>query len=76
MQVKDLPRDTPLPTIRLRVPMELVTEHALPSDEMYVAGTWRLGVWLKQESTKDGRLFPVTRYNPDGILEWEVISKG
>ena len=72
MKFKYLPRHNMFDNVVLEVPDDLVREHDLPCSKMCVATVWCLGVWLMKPGNSGGRMWPVTPFNPQEILEWEV----
>ena len=77
MKVKDLPGDTDLTQIKIRIPDELkhnVIVAGLNTQEVYLRSAWGMGVWVKTEPGRDGRMYPITGIQVSEVRDWEVVD--
>ena len=74
MQIKDLPENTSVSDIRVRIPETFEHEcrlSGLNSYEVYIVSMWHMGVWVKI-NRDDERMYPIT--NVMNLEDWEVIK--
>jgi len=75
MKVRDLPPDTDLRTVRVRIPEEYREEAestGLETMEVYVHSGWFAGTWVKADRFKD-RIYPL-QIQSELVLDWEVVE--
>ena len=73
MKVSELPPTMQLCNTKVRIPDNIKLPTGLATREVYIRSIWNLGLWLKENSTNDGQVFPLTPFNPVDACEWEVV---
>jgi hypothetical protein len=74
MKIKDLPDNTKLETIKVRLPKEVdINLIGLKTREVYVYSLYFGDVWVKTDS-KSERVYPISGYYGHEVLDWEVVS--
>ena len=74
MLVKDLPDDTELRTVQIRIPEDLHShahEVGLTKMEVYLWSAWMSGIWVKEDRFED-RVFPM-QVRSFEVRNWEVV---
>jgi len=74
MKVKELPLDTDLYSVKVRIPDDLWEDAqmaGMTQQEAYLHSGWFSGVWLK-EDLSSGRVFPL---NASNTADWTVVEK-
>ncbi len=81
MLVKELPKDTNLTKVKVKLPpnvLELYQKYAGGDEEMWIAGGMMGDFFLTPQSPEikgQKRLYPMPEpINPNDILEWEVVE--
>jgi len=74
MKLSELPPHTNLHGVKIRIPDDFPKDrlHNLPTREVYLAGGWNLGIWVRT-SPEATRIYPITEIDPRNILDWEVV---
>lgn len=72
MKVKDLPPDTPVEGVLVKIPKDKEDTYGEISGNMYLYSSWHSGVWLKKNMDED-RIYPLC-VDPQEILDWEVVK--
>ena len=70
MKIKDLPSNTNLLNIKVKVPDTISCE----IHEGYWQSQWSKGVWLAKTKNDLVQLYPVCIEDLKEILEWEVLE--
>lgn len=73
MKVKELPDNTPLHAIPMRLPDKYkddANQIGLETQKVYFHSSWFCGVWFKTDP-EDERVYPM-QIHPQNVLEWDV----
>lgn len=75
MKVKDLPPDTNLEKIKIRIPEQYREEAeatGLKTMDVYLRSQWFSGIWVRTSPTAT-RMFPL-QIHTERILDWDVVE--
>jgi len=75
MLARELPPDTDLQTVKIRVPeiyRAVVEAAGLKTMEVYLFATWFSGIWVKPDRYET-RTYPL-QLPSENVLDWEVCG--
>jgi hypothetical protein len=72
MKVKDLPKDTQLVGVKVRIPKQFQAMYSGPKGPMVIFSSWNQGIWLKK-SMIDSKIYPLCM-DPKNLLDFTVVK--
>jgi hypothetical protein len=78
-KIKDLPKDTPLADVKVRLPKDVYERSSLPMYNLknvpvYLIG-WMMGDFFVKTNKASGTVYPMFWSSiPNDINEWEVVE--
>jgi len=72
-KLKDLPKDTQLCNLKIKIPKKIQISQSIPSSIMIIYSGWNKGLWLKK-NINDEQIYPLCFENFNEIKKLEVID--
>lgn len=76
MKLKNLPGDTSLASIKVRIPdkhRHKVISAGLNVTEVHIYSSWFLGIWVKTDMASE-KVYPLPGITMGEVREWEVVE--